>query len=84
MLPSVLNVRGFRSFLAGGFPRRQVRVVIADVMMIVVDGTLAIHVAVGSHQASLRRWNVVVTQVTVIALAFNRDHRQLRGWDGRW
>lgn len=49
MVTSVLSARRLWSVLNGNFPRRHGSVVVADVMMVVVDGTLAGDVAVGSH-----------------------------------
>lgn len=57
--------------LAGNFCRRDVRVVIANVVVVVVHRTFAVEVAVGAHQASLRGWNVVVVDVALVAFAFN-------------
>lgn len=73
MMVAVLNVRRLRTKhrLDGDFGRRHMRavVVVADVMVVVVEGTFTTQIAVGSHQASLCRRNVIVVDIALIAFA---------------
>lgn len=88
MMVAVLNIRRFRAKhrLDGDFGRRHmwaVVVVVADVMVVVVvEGTFTIQVAIGAHQASLCRRNVIVVDVALIAFALYWHDRRLHG-DGR-
>lgn len=47
------------------------RVVVADVVMIVVHGTFTIQVAVSANQASFSWWNVVIIHIVDVTFAFD-------------
>lgn len=85
VMTAVLNVRRVWSihWLVGNFRRRHMRVVVADVMMIIVHGTFTIQVAICANQASFSRWNVIIVHVAQVAFSFDGNDRWSSGWDGR-
>lgn len=84
MMRSVLNTWWLHTvrFIGDYFCWRHMRIVVTDVMMIVVDGTFTIQVAIGANQASLR--NGIIINVSWITFALDRNDWRSSWWDWWW